>query len=163
MGGASKWMKGWQPVSIWSLHGFLNPFQNQRIWTFCPIMHFSNSWVYHGGSWRMSNCHIQRLKKWIFLRCLIFKEFIFFQKRPWKRATPLLNQNCENKSFKSYHQIPSQCPIRRFSNSGHQFFLGALSKEKEDDFSGNNKSRFENIFVSGTEKALILKTKGIFE
>ena len=43
-------------------------------------------------------------------------------------------------------------------------FLGALSKKKrEDDFSGNNKSRFENIFVSDAEEALIFKTKGIFE
>ena len=45
-------------------------------------------------------------------------------------------------------------------------FLGALSKKKErkeDDFSGNKKSRFENILVSGAKEALILKTRGIFE
>ena len=82
---------------------------------------------------------------------------------PWKHATLFAQPNCENKSFEPDHQIPSQCPIRRFSNSGHQFFLGALSKEKEDDFSGNNKSRFENIFVLSAEEALISKTKGIFE
>ena len=80
MGGASKWMNGRQPESIWSLHGFLNPFQNRRIWTFCPIMHFSNSRVYHGGSWRLSNCYIQGLEKWTFLKCLIFKEFLFLEK-----------------------------------------------------------------------------------
>ena len=79
-GGASKGMKGRQPGSIWSLHGFLNPFQIRRIWTFYPIMHFSNSWVYHGGSWCLSNCHIRGLEKWIFLRCLIFKEFLFLEK-----------------------------------------------------------------------------------
>ena len=39
MGGARKWMKGRQPGSIWNLHGFLNPFQNRRIWTFYLIIH----------------------------------------------------------------------------------------------------------------------------
>ena len=80
MDGANKRMKGQQPRSIGSLHGFLNPFQNRRIWTFYPIMHFLNSRVYHGGSWRLSNCHIQGLEKWIFLRCLIFKKFLFLEK-----------------------------------------------------------------------------------
>ena len=40
-------------------------------------------------------------------------------------------------------------PYSEISNSDHQFFWGALSqkqKKREDDFSGNNKSRFENIF-----------------
>ena len=50
---------------------------------------------------------------------------------------PFAQPICENKSFEPSHQIPSQCPILRFSNSDHQiFFLEALSKKKKDDFSG---------------------------
>ena len=79
--------------SIWSLHEVLNPFRNQKIWTLYSRMSFPNFRVYHDGSWRLSNCHIK--KKWIFLRCLIFKEFLFLKKglenvpplfsiEPWK-------------------------------------------------------------------------------
>ena len=39
----------------------------------------------------------------------------------------------------------------------------SLKSKKEDDFTGHNKLRFENIFVLGVEEALISKTKGIFE
>ena len=53
-------------------------------------------------------------------------------------------------------------PYLEISNDDHQF-LWVLSQEKKDDFSENNKSRFENIFVSRAEEALILKTKGVFE
>ena len=51
------------------------------------------------------------------------------------------------------------------SNSDHQFSSGALSKKKRERrlLFKNNKSRFENMLVSGTEEALILKIKGIFE
>ena len=54
-------------------------------------------------------------------------------------------------------------PYSEISNNDHQFFGSLKSKKKEDDFLENNKSRFENISVSSTEEALILKTKGIFE
>ena len=54
-------------------------------------------------------------------------------------------------------------PYSEISNSDHQFFGSLKSKKKEDGFSRNNKSRFENIFVLGSEEALISKTNGIFE
>ena len=96
-------------------------------------------------------------------KMLDFQRIHVSRKRPWKRTTSLLNQICENKSFESDNQISSKCPIREFLTVITNF-LGALSKKKrEDDFSGNNKSRFENIFVSNAEEALIFKTKGIFE
>ena len=72
----------------------------------------------------------------------------------------LAQSNCENKSLEPDHQISSQCPIQRFL-SVITNFLGALSQKKKDDLSGNNKSRFENIFVLGSEEALISKTNGI--
>ena len=43
-----------------------------------------------------------------------FQRIHFFQKMPWKRATPFAQPNCEDKSFEPDHQILSQCPIRRF-------------------------------------------------
>ena len=36
---------------------------------------------------------------------------IHFSKKPWKQATLFAQPNCENKSFESDHQIPSQHPI----------------------------------------------------
>ena len=131
MGGASKWMKGRQPENIWSLHGFLNPFQNWRIWTFCPIMHFSNSRVYHGESWRLSNCHIQWLEKWTFLRYLIFKKFLFLEKG--LEHMPSLWPSCENKSFEPDHQISELMSHSEISNSDHQF-LETSSQKKNMTF-----------------------------
>ena len=51
-------------------------------------------------------------------------------------------------------------PYLEISNSDHQLFWDLKSKKKYDS-SGNNKSKFENISVSGVEEALILKTKWI--
>ena len=97
---------------------------------------------------------------------MIFKEFAFLEKRPWKRATSLLNQICENKSFEPDHQISSKCPIRRFLTVITNF-LEVLSQKRRK----NKKMTFREItnpdlkifLVSGTKEALILKTKGIFE
>ena len=132
-GKANKRMKSQQPGSIWSLLGFLNPFQNRRIWTFYPIMHFLNPRVYHGGSWHLSNCHIQRLEKMNLFKMLYFQRVHFSRKRFWKRATLFAQPNCENKSFEPDHRIPSQYPIQRFLIVIINF-LRALS-QKEDDFS----------------------------
>ena len=52
-------------------------------------------------------------KKWIFLRCLIFKKFVF-QKKTLETCHPFAQPNCENKSFELDHQIPSQCPFGDF-------------------------------------------------
>ena len=93
VGRANRRMKRQQPDSIRSIYEVLNPFQNLKIWTFYLRVPSPNFLVYHGGTWRLSNCHIQRLGKINLLRCLIFKEFIFLEKKwPWKRATLLLNQ-----------------------------------------------------------------------
>ena len=90
MGGTNRRMKGQRPDNIRSLFEILNPFQNRKIWTFYSKVPSPNFWAYHGRSWRLSNCHIQRQQKWIFLRCLIFKEFIFPKKRGLKNVPPLL-------------------------------------------------------------------------
>ena len=66
---------------------------------------------------------------------LDFQRIYFFRKRPWKRATPFAQLNCENKSFKPDHHILSQCPIRRFLTVITNFF-GSLKSKKRDDFSG---------------------------
>ena len=81
MGEANKRMKGQWSNSIWSLYKVFYPLQNQKFELLIPECPPPNSQVYHGGSWRLSNCHIQEQQKWIFLRCLIFKEFIFPKKR----------------------------------------------------------------------------------
>ena len=95
MGEANRRTKGQWSNSIWSLYKVFYPLQNQKFELLVPECPPLNSRVYHGGSWRLSNCHIQEQQKWIFLRCLIFKEFIFPKKKPWKRAIPLLNQIVE--------------------------------------------------------------------
>ena len=67
---ANRRMKGQWSDSIRSLYEVFHPFRNQNLnSSYLP----SNSRVYHGGSWHLSNCHIQEQQKWIFLRCLIFK------------------------------------------------------------------------------------------
>ena len=71
-------------------------------------------WVYHGRSWRLSNFHIQRQQKWIFLRCLIFKEFIFPEKRPWKRATSLLNKIVKINLLSQIIRFQVNAPFREF-------------------------------------------------
>ena len=120
MGGVNRRVKGNNQTASESSISSSTLFRT-KIWTLSSKTLPSNSRVYHGGSWRLSNCHIQELKKWIFLKCLIFKEFIFLEKASEMRhlfAWP----NYRNKSFEPDHQISSKCPIRRFSNSDHQFF-----------------------------------------
>ena len=73
IGEANRRMKGQRPDSIWNPYEVLYPLQNQKFELFVPECLPSNSRIYHGGSWRLSNCHIQEQQKWIFLRCLIFK------------------------------------------------------------------------------------------
>ena len=55
---------------------------------------------------------------------------------PWKRATPFAQPNYKNKSFVPNHQIFELMSHPEISNSDHQFSLRALSKKREDDFSG---------------------------
>ena len=57
-GGANERMKGQRPDSIRSLYEVLYPFQNQKIEPSVPKCFPLNSRVYHGWSWRLSNCHI---------------------------------------------------------------------------------------------------------
>ena len=99
-------------------------------------------------------------------KMLDFQKICLFKKKPWKRATPFAQSNCENKSFETDHQVPSQCHIRRFLTVITNF-LGELSQKKRK----NKKMTFREItnqdlkifLVSGVEEALSLKTKGIFE
>ena len=153
MGGASKWMKDRQPGSIWSLHGFLNPFQNRRIWTFYPIMHFLNSRVYHGGSWCLSNYHIQRLEKINLFKMLDFQR-IHFSKKGLGNVPPLLlNQIVKINLLSQIIKFQVNVPFEDFLTVITNFF-GSL-RSKRGWLFWNNKSSFENIFVSGTEEASI--------
>ena len=112
MGGTNRRMKGQRPDNIRSLFEVLNPFQNQKIWTFYSRVPSPNFWVYHDRSWCLSNCHIQRQQKWIFLRCLIFKKFIFPKRA--LNVPPLAQPICEDKSFEPDHLISSRHPIWGF-------------------------------------------------
>ena len=73
MGEANRRMKGQWSNSIRSLYEVLYLFQRKKVEPSFPKCLPLNSRTYHGGSWRLSNCHIQEQQKWIFLRCLIFK------------------------------------------------------------------------------------------
>ena len=92
-------------------------------------------------------------------KMLDFQRIHFSRKKALETCHLFAQPNCKNKSLESDQQISSQCPIRKFLTVITNF-LRALS-QKKDDFSGNNKSRFKNIFVSSAKEALILKTKGI--
>ena len=62
---------------------------------------------------------------------LDFQKIHFFpKKKALETCHPFAQPSYENKSFEPDHQIPSQYPIRRFSNSDHQFFWGTLSKKR---------------------------------
>ena len=91
------------PDSIRILYEVLYPFQNKKFELLVLESLPPNFWVYHGGSWRMSNYHIQRLEKMNLFKMLDFQRICFSRKRPWKCATFLFNQICENKSFEPDH------------------------------------------------------------
>ena len=55
--------EGQRSDSIRNLYEVIYPSQNQKFELFVPECLPSNSRTYHGGSWRLSNCHIQELKK----------------------------------------------------------------------------------------------------
>ena len=130
MGEANRRMKGQWSDSIWILYEVLYLLQNQKFKLLVPERLPSNSWVYHGGSWRLSNYHIQERKKESF-KDTWFSKNSFFQKKMALEMCHLFAQpNCENKSFEPDHQISSKCPIQRFSNSDHQFFGSLKSKGK---------------------------------
>ena len=114
VGGANRRMKGQRPDNIRSLYEVLYLFQDQKFELLVPECPPPNSRVYHGGSWRLPNCHIQEQQKWIFLRYLIFKEFIFPKKKTLETCHLFAQLNCENKSFEPDHQILSQCPFGDF-------------------------------------------------
>ena len=111
MGRTNRRMKGQRPDSIRSLYEVFHPFRNQNLNSSCLP---SNSRVYHSRSWRLSNCHIQRLEKMNLFKMLDFQRILFSKKRVWKRATPFAQRNCENKSLEPDHQILSQCPFGDF-------------------------------------------------
>ena len=113
--GANRRMKGQWPDSIRSLYEVLYPFQNQKFDPSILERLPPNSRVYHSGPWRLSNCHIQRLEKnEFFLRCLIFKEFVFPEKS-FENVPPfLLNQIVKINLLSQIIRFPSQCPIQRF-------------------------------------------------
>ena len=88
MGEANRKMKGQWPNSIWSLYEVFYPLQNQKFELLVPECFPSNSRVYHGGSWRLSRCHIQELKKLIFLKNAWFSKNSFFQKKALEMCHP---------------------------------------------------------------------------
>ena len=78
---AKRRMRGKRSDSIRSFHEVLYPFRNQESEPFVTECFPPNSWVYHGGSWHLSNCHIQRLEKINFFKMLDFQRIHFFQKK----------------------------------------------------------------------------------
>ena len=100
VGGANRRMKGQRPDSIWSLYEVLYLFWNQKMWTLCsklPSPEFPS--LSQLVLMPIKLAYPKTRKKWILLRCLIFKEFIFPEKRPWKRATLFAQLNCEKQIF----------------------------------------------------------------
>ena len=156
-GEANKRMKGQRSNSIRNLYEVLYPSQNQKFELFVPKCLPSNSRTYHGGSWCLSNCHIQKLKKWWMnlFKMLDFQRTHFLKKRPWKCATFFAQSICADKSFESDHQIPSQHPIWGFLTVITNFFESLKSKGRW--LFRNNKSSFENVLVSGTKEASFWK------
>ena len=69
---------------------------------------------------------------------LDFQRIHFSKKKALEMHHFFAQPNCGNKSFELDHQISSKRPIRRFSNSDHQFF-GSL-KSKGRWLFRNNKS-----------------------
>ena len=153
-GKANKRMKSQQLGSIWSLYEVFKPFQNQKIWTFYSRVPSPNFLVYHGGSWRLSNWHIQRLEKMNLFKMLDFQRNYFSRKRHWKRATPLPNKIVKINLLSQIirFQVNAHSGI---SNSDHHFF--GILKSKRRWLFRNNKSSFENILVSSAEETSFWK------
>ena len=158
MGEANGKMKRQQPDSIRILYEVLYPFQDQKFELLVPERLPLNSRVYHGGSWRLSNCHVQELKKWIFLKCLIFKEFIFPEKGLGNVPPLLLNQivNLLSQIIRFRVDAPFEDFLIVITN-----FLGVLS-QKEDDFSWIINQVLRIFWFQALWKSRF-KIKGIFE
>ena len=105
MGGANRRMKRKRLDSTRSIYKVLNPSKIKKSWTFYSRVSSPNFWVYHGRSWRLSNCHIQRLEKMNLFKMLDFQRICFSRKRPWTRH-PFCSTKKE-KSFEPNHQISS--------------------------------------------------------
>ena len=134
MGEANRRMKGQWPGSIRNLYEVFYPRQNQKFELLVLERLPSNSRVYHGGSWRLSNCHIQeRKKKKNLFEMLDFQRIHFSKKGLWKRAISLLNQIVKMSLLSQIIRFQVNAPFKDFliviTN-----FLGALS-QKKDDFS----------------------------
>ena len=128
-------MKEWKGNEQTASEAFMRSFTLSKTKNLNPLFRNASLWIleFITGSWRLSNCHIQELKKINLFKMLDFQRTHFSRKRPLKCATLFAQPNCENKSFEPDHQIPSQYPIQKFLTV-ITIFLGALSK-KEDDFS----------------------------
>ena len=85
IGEANRRMKGQWPDSIRNLYEVLYPFQNQKFELLVPESLPPNSRVYHGGSWRLSNCHIQELKIMNLFKMFDFQRIHFFKKKKRKK------------------------------------------------------------------------------
>ena len=92
MGEANRRMKRQWLDSIRSLYEVLYFFQNQKSELSFPECLPLNSRVYHGRSWRLSNCHIQRLKKTNLFKILDFQRIHFLEKGMGNVPPLLFNQ-----------------------------------------------------------------------
>ena len=150
---ANRKMKGQWPDSIRSLYEVLYLFQNQKIWTF----YFKSAFPQISESTTVGLTPIKfpysRTRKINLFKMLNFQRIHFSRKRPWKRATLLLDPIVNLLSQIIRFQVDA--PFEDFLISDHQFF-GSL-KSKGRWFFMNNKSSFENILVSGVVEASFWK------
>ena len=155
MGEANRRMKGQRSDSIQSLYEVFYPFQNQKFEPSVPKCYPPNSRVYHCGSWRLSNCHIQRLKKMNLFKMLDFQIIHFSKKRPWKCTISLPNQIAEISLLIQIIRFRVNAPFRDFLTVITNFFESLKSKGRW--LFMNNKSSFENILILGVVEASFWK------
>ena len=155
VGEANGRMKRRRSDNIWSLYEVLYPFQNQKFDTFYSRMispEFPNLSRLVLTPVKLS---YSGTKKWIFLRCLIFKEFIFPEKCLGNVSPLLLNQIVKISLWGQIIRFQVNVPFKDFLIVITNFF-GSL-KSKGRWLFMNNKSSFENILVSGVVEASFWK------
>ena len=100
----------------------LNHFRNPRTWTFYLWMSFPNNRVYHGGSWRLSNYHIQKLEKMNLFKMSDFQRILVSKKR-LENVPPLFSTKLWKWKFSSqitWSRI--NVSFEKISNGDHHFF-----------------------------------------
>ena len=125
MGEANGRMKRQRPDNIWIFYEVFYPLQNQKfelLVSECPPPEFSSlsRWVL-----TLVKLPYSEITKMNLFKMLDFQRILFSKKKKkgaLETCHLFAQLNCENKSVEPDHQILNKYPIRRFSNSNHQFF-----------------------------------------